>query len=189
MVEKTKTIKLMVDDDFERNFFKIKYNPQTSFDFEFGSRILAPLFALYNPRVNNGEPRFLAAVNDNGLFTVPDYEIKEENFVKFTLDMLDSAFCAECEYMGCYHETSVQKKYNKLCAKRRKKLKFPCVCCPSSHFDDAYINGIFVDVGCKEYVDDLWVLKTQEGIEIPMSGEQKETALKMFSKEYRKGDI
>ena len=182
-------IELMIDDDFEGNFFKIRDKAQTYSNFEVGGRILTPLFALYNPRVNDGEPRFLAVVSHNGRFTVPNYEIKEENFVRFTIDMLDRAFCVECEYMGCYHETSIQKKYNKLCAKRNKELKFPCACCPSSHFDEAYINGIFVDVGCKEYVDDLWVLKTQEGIEIPMSGKQKEIALRMFSKEQGKGDI
>lgn len=183
------TIKLMINDDFEKSFFEIRHKVLTYFDSEVGGRTLTPLVALYNPIVNDGEPRFLAVVSHNGLFTVPDYEIKEENFVKFTIDMLDSAFCPECEYMGCYRETSIQKKYNKLCAKRKKELKFPCVCCPSSHFDEAFINGIFVDVGCKEYVDDLWVLKTQEGIEIPMSGEQKEIALRMFSKEQGNGGV
>lgn len=185
----SEVIKLMIDDDFEKSSFEIRHKAQTDFGSEVGGRILTPLYAIYNPIVNNGEPRYLAVISRNGLFTVPYYEIKEKNFVKFTIDMLDSAFCVECEYMGCYHETGIQKKYNKFCAKRRKELKFPCACCPSSHFDEAYINGILVDVGCKEYVDDLWVLKTQEGIEIPMSGEQKETALRMFSKKQGKGDI
>ena len=186
MLENTKLVELMVDDVFEKEFWEIKS------DFTFSTivngRHLSRLFVLYNPRVNEGKPLSLAAIGHGGLFMTPDYEIKEENFIKCTPEMIDSAFCCECDYKEWWHELEIQEKYDKICSQRHNTLKFPCVGCPSSHFDEAYIGGVFVDTGKQEYIDDIWILKTQEGVRIPMSGEQKNKILELFSKNNEKSD-
>lgn len=121
-------------------------------------------------------------------------EVSVSEFANWTIRPLkakdiDAAYCADCEYIGCYHSPEKQAAYNRMCALRHKKLKSPCLFCSAPHFDEIYVGGFCVDVGTDTDFRNWAIAISPTGIKIPIKVSELAIILKRIHNERRLVDL